>query len=141
MTKALDYGDLVAKYVLYKHLTENRAFKSERAMNVVREEFVNYSMNRGAGFDYLNSIGATWFASYALGIQKVIYKMLRRNLLSTLATYSAGSALKHIEPTGLLSTVPQQNMFERSWDYTTSPTNMFNALDSHYLDKLFHMMF
>lgn len=141
MTKALDYGDLVAKYVLYKHLTENRAFKSERAMNVVREEFVNYSMNRGAGFDYLNSIGATWFASYALGIQKVIYKMLRRNLLSTLATYSAGSALKHIEPTGLLSTVPQQNMFERSWDYTTNPTNMFNALDSHYLDKLFHMMF
>lgn len=141
MTKALDYGDLVAKYVLYKHLTENRAFKSERAMNVVREEFVNYSMNRGAGFDYLNSIGATWFASYALGIQKVIYKMLRRNLLSTLATYSAGSALKHIEPIGLLSTVPQQNMFERSWDYTTSPTNMFNALDSHYLDKLFHMMF
>lgn len=141
MTKALDYGDLVAKYVLYKHLTENRAFKSERAMNVVREEFVNYSMNRGAGFDYLNSIGATWFASYALGIQKVIYKMLRRNLLSTLATYSAGSALKHIEPTGLLSTVPQQNMFERSWNYTTSPTNMFNALDSHYLDKLFHMMF
>lgn len=141
MTKALDYGDLVAKYVLYKHLTENRAFKSERAMNVVREEFVNYSMNRGAGFDYLNSIGATWFASYALGIQKIIYKMLRRNLLSTLATYSAGSALKHIEPTGLLSTVPQQNMFERSWDYTTSPTNMFNALDSHYLDKLFHMMF
>ena len=141
MTKALDYGDLVAKYVLYKHLTENRAFKSERAMNVVREEFVNYSMNRGAGFDYLNSIGVTWFASYALGIQKVIYKMLRRNLLSTLATYSAGSALKHIEPTGLLSTVPQQNMFERSWDYTTSPTNMFNALDSHYLDKLFHMMF
>ena len=141
MTKALDYGDLVAKYVLYKHLTENRAFKSERAMNVVREEFVNYSMNRGAGFDYLNSIGATWFASYALGIQKVIYKMLRRNLLSTLATYSAGSALKHIEPTGLLSTVPQQNMFERPWDYTTSPTNMFNALDSHYLDKLFHMMF
>ena len=141
MTKALDYGDLVAKYVLYKHLTENRAFKSERAMNVVREEFVNYSMNRGAGFDYLNSIGATWFASYALGIQKVIYKMLRRNLLSTLATYSAGSALKHIEPTELLSIVPQQNMFERSWDYTTSPTNMFNALDSHYLDKLFHMMF
>ena len=141
MTKALDYGDLVAKYVLYKHLTENRAFKSERAMNVVREEFVNYSMNRGAGFDYLNSIGATWFASYALGIQKVIYKMLRRNLLSTLVTYSAGSALKHIEPTGLLSTVPQQNMFERSWDYTTSPTNMFNALDSHYLDKLFHIMF
>ena len=141
MTKALDYGDLVAKYVLYKHLTENRAFKSERAMNVVREEFVNYSMNRGAGFDYLNSIGATWFASYALGIQKVIYKMLRRNLLSTLATYSAGSALKHIEPIGLLSTVPQQNMFERSWDYTTSPINMFNALDSHYLDKLFHMMF
>lgn len=141
MTKTLDYGDLVAKYVLYKHLTENRAFKSERAMNVVREEFVNYSMNRGAGFDYLNSIGATWFASYALGIQKVIYKMLRRNLLSTLATYSAGSALKHIELTGLLSTVPQQNMFERSWDYTTSPINMFNALDSHYLDKLFHMMF
>lgn len=141
MEKALDYGDFVAKYVLYKHLTQNRNFTSERAMNVIREEFVNYSMNRGVTFDYMNAMGLTWFASYALGIQKVIYRRLRSNLLGTLATYTAGSVVNDYDRLGLLGTVPHQNIFERSWSYTADTSNIFNSLEAHYLARLFSWLF
>lgn len=141
MEKALDYGDFVAKYVLYKHLTQNRNFTSERAMNVIREEFVNYSMNRGVTFDYMNAMGLTWFASYALGIQKVIYRRLRSNLLGTLATYTAGSVVNNYDRLGLLGTVPHQNIFERSWSYTADTSNIFNSLEAHYLARLFSWLF
>ena len=141
MEKALDYGDFVAKYVLYKHLTQNRNFTSERAMNVIREEFVNYSMNRGVTFDYMNAMGLTWFASYALGIQKVIYRRLRSNLLGTLATYTAGSVVNDYDRLGLLGTVPHQNIFERSWSYTANTSNIFNSLEAHYLARLFSWLF
>ena len=141
MEKALDYGDFVAKYVLYKHLTQNRNFTNERAMNVIREEFVNYSMNRGVTFDYMNAMGLTWFASYALGIQKVIYRRLRSNLLGTLATYTAGSVVNDYDRLGLLGTVPHQNIFERSWSYTADTSNIFNSLEAHYLARLFSWLF
>lgn len=141
MEKVLDYGDFVAKYVLYKHLTQNRNFTSERAMNVIREEFVNYSMNRGVTFDYMNAMGLTWFASYALGIQKVIYRRLRSNFLGTLATYTAGSVVNDYDRLGLLGTVPHQNIFERSWSYTADISNIFNSLEAHYLARLFSWLF
>ena len=110
-------------------------------MNVIREEFVNYSMNRGITFDYMNAMGLTWFASYALGIQKVIYRRLRSNLLGTLATYTAGSVVNDYDRLGLLGTVPHQNIFERSWSYTADTSNIFNSLEAHYLARLFSWLF
>ena len=141
MNKALDYGDFVSKYVLFKHLTQEKGFSEERAMNVIREEFINYTMNRGALFDYANAMGLTWFASYALGIQKVIYRALRRNTLSTLAIYSAGSVINDYDRLGLLGTVPNQNVFERSWSYTADTSNILESFEAHYLARLLAWLF
>ena len=141
MVRALDYGDFVARYALFKHLTQNRGFSEERAMNVIREEFINYTMNRGKYFDYSNALGLTWFASYALGIQKVIYKALRRNTLSTLAIYGGGRLINDYDRLGLIGTVPNQNLFERSWDYTTSTSNVLDSFESHYFGRLLAWLF
>lgn len=141
MVRALDYGDFVAKYALYKHLTRNRDFSEERAMNVIREEFVNYTMNRGRYFDYANALGLTWFASYALGIQKVIYRALRRNTLSTLAIYGGGKVINDYDRLGLIGTVPNQNLFERSWDYTTSTSNVLDSFEAHWMARLLPQLF
>ena len=130
MEKSLDYGDFVAKFVLYDFLTKQRGLKSQAALDIALEEFVNYSMNRGAGFDYANTMGLTWFFSYATGIQKVIWKMLRRNLLRTSAVYGLG------ELSGI-NVVPQSNPLEKSWDYATSPSNVLDGFESHYLHKVF----
>ena len=130
METSLDYGDFVAKFVLYDYLTKQRGVKPQDALDIALEEFVNYSMNIGAGFDYANTMGLTWFFSYATGIQKVIWKMLRRNLLRTSAVYGLG------ELSGI-NVVPQSNPLEKSWDYATSPSNILDGFESHYLHKVF----
>lgn len=130
MEKSLDYGDFVAKFVLYDYLTKNKGLKSKEALSITLEEFVNYSMNRGALFDYANAIGLTWFMSYATGIQKVIWKMARRQTRRTAAIYGLGKV------TGF-TTVPMGNPLDKSWDYATSPSNILDGVESHYLHKVF----
>lgn len=130
MEKSLDYGDFVAKFVLYDHLTKDKGLKSKEALSITLEEFVNYSMNRGALFDYANAMGLTWFMSYATGIQKVIWKMARRQTRRTAAVYGLGKV------TGF-TTVPMGNPLDKSWDYTTSPSNILDGVESHYLHKVF----
>ena len=130
MKKSLDYGDFVAKFVLYDHLTKDKGLKSKEALSITLEEFVNYSMNRGALFDYANAMGLTWFMSYATGIQKVIWKMARRQTRRTAAVYGLGKV------TGF-TTVPMGNPLDKSWDYATSPSNILDGVESHYLHKVF----
>lgn len=130
MEKSLDYGDFVAKFVLYDHLTKDKGLKSKEALTITLEEFVNYSMNRGALFDYANAMGLTWFMSYATGIQKVIWKMARRQTRRTAAVYGLGKI------TGF-TTVPMGNPLDKSWDYATSPSNILDGVESHYLHKVF----
>lgn len=130
MEKSLDYGDFVAKFVLYDHLTKDKGLKSKEALSITLEEFVNYSMNRGALFDYANAMGLTWFMSYATGIQKVIWKIARRQTRRTAAVYGLGKV------TGF-TTVPMGNPLDKSWDYATSPSNILDGVESHYLHKVF----
>lgn len=139
MTNLLNYGDFIAKYILIKHLIEDKKFTPQQAINVAREEFVNYTMNRGATFDYLNSMGLTWFASYALGIQKVIWRRLRTNFLGTLGAYLAPNYVPN--PFNLIETTAQQNIFDKNWLYTVNPTNTFQGYESHYLMKVWDMIF
>lgn len=138
--KTLDYGDFVAKYALYKHL--KRKGKSEHhAMNIIREEFINYSANRGAFFDWMNGVGLTWFLNYKLGIQKIIFRSFRRNFLRTAAMMSTDSfvAKSGVDPLGLYQTVPSQyigigNVLPFG-SYQTSP-HLIDGFESHYVARL-----
>lgn len=135
MVQTLDYGDFVAKYTLYKHLTLRKGVDKTNAMEVIRDEFVNYTMNRGREFDWTNKVGLTWFLAYKLSIQKVIFRNLRRNFLRTLATYSIGKA---IPDTKLLDkTVIEQNLlFDSSLDYQLSPSNIVDGWEQYIWHNL-----
>lgn len=135
MVQSLDYGDFVAKYALYKHLTQRKGVPSESAMEVIRDEFVNYTMNRGREFDWTNKVGLTWFLSYKLAIQKVIFRNLRRNFLRTMTTYGLG---KVIPDNALLDkTVIEQNLlFDSSLDYQLSPSNLINGWEQYIWHNL-----
>ena len=135
MVQSLDYGDFVAKYALYKHLTQRKGVPRASAMEVIRDEFVNYTMNRGREFDWTNKVGLTWFLSYKLAIQKVIFRNLRRNFLRTLATYGLGKAI----PDNVLldKTVIEQNLlFDSSLDYQLSPSNLINGWEQYIWHNL-----
>lgn len=132
MNGALDYGDFVAKYALYQHLVKNRGFNTERALNVIRDEFVNYGINRGRVFDWSNKVGLTWFLAYKLGIQKIFFRNLRRNFFRTAAVYSGAKVL------GTNQVVPAQNLlFDGSLRYQTDPTNLWNGFKTHWIGQVF----
>ena len=132
MMNIMNYGDFVAKYAYYQHLTQNLQRDSEHAMDIIRDEFVNYNMNRGKVFDMLNKLGIFWFASYILGIQKVIYRNARRNFLRTALILSAGSQVNKYG----IDTVPNQAIGLDYSFYHTDPTNLPEAIGSHWLWSL-----
>ena len=135
MSQFMDYGDFVAKYALYQHLTQGKGVDSEKAMNVVRDEFVNYSMNRGREFDWANKVGLTWFLSYKLAIQKIIYRNLRRNSLRTLATWAGGNVARNVG-LGIIQTVPQQRLWFDYSGYHFEADNIYDNFKSHWLMNL-----
>ena len=135
MVQSLDYGDFVAKYALYKHLTQRKGVPSASAMEVIRDEFVNYTMNRGREFDWTNKVGLTWFLAYKLAIQKVIFRNLRRNFLRTMTTYGLGKAIPDSDL--LDKTVIEQNLlFDSSLDYQLSPSNLINGWEQYIWHNL-----
>lgn len=77
LNRAVQYGDFMAKAVLYDHLTQTRGMSQDEALRVIREEFVMYNRLAGRGRDYLESMGMLWFFSYKLRIMKILGKMMR----------------------------------------------------------------
>ena len=142
MEESIDSGDHLAKVLLIKHLVENKGLSEKDAINVAREEFVDYSKNRGIVFDFANSLGLTWFAPFAFGIQKIIWRTLTRSPLKTAAIYTGSDWLNHIPLFGEAlsaaadSTILHSNVFEKSWLYMISPVNRFQNPADYWLFTL-----
>lgn len=136
LEQSVDYGDFVGKYALYKHLTQRLGYDSNRAVQIARDEFVNYAMNRGAGFDYANTMGMAWFLSYASSVQRIIHRLLKVNPSRTLAVIAGGEVSQ-----GMIEIVPAQNLFNKNWDYAFSPSNALDTYSNHYLITLLKNIF
>lgn len=90
----VQYGDFVAKAVLYDHLTQKKKMSEADALDVIMEEFVQYNRLAGRGRDFLESNGLLWFYNYKLRIQKIVVKSIReRPLNSLIAMGGVGPAL------------------------------------------------
>ena len=83
LNRMVQYGDFVAKAVLYDHLQKDGMGEQEIRDTLI-EEFVQYNRLPGRGRDFLESMGLLWFWNYKLRIQKVAVKMLRERPLSSL---------------------------------------------------------
>lgn len=84
LNRMVQYGDFVAKAVLYDHLTKEKGMGKEEALDVLMEEFVQYNRLPGRGRDFLESMGLLWFFNYKLRITKIALKMWRENPLRAL---------------------------------------------------------
>lgn len=94
LEKGTQYGDFIAKAILYKHLTEKKGLSKEQALSRVRHEFVNYDMLAGRSREYLENIGLLWFYNYKLRITRIAFSMLKDNpvhsLISMFAPFELG---------------------------------------------------
>lgn len=84
LARSVQYGDFIAKSILYDDLVKRKKLASQEAIGTVNESFVNYNRLAGRGRQYLESVGLMWFYSYKIRSMKEAAYMLRNNPLKSL---------------------------------------------------------
>lgn len=84
LQKSVQYGDFIAKAILYDHLTKKEKLTREQALARITEEFVNYDRLPGRVRSGLENMGMLWFYNFKLRSTKVGLSMLRNNPLHSL---------------------------------------------------------
>lgn len=79
LQKSVEYGDFIAKALLYDDLTVRQKKSSEYALSRVTEEFVNYDKLPGRFRGYLENMGLLWFYNFKIRAAKVAMSMVRNN--------------------------------------------------------------
>ena len=79
LQKAVEYGDFLAKAILYDDLTVRQGRTREQALARITEEFVNYDRLPGRFRGYLESTGLLWFYNFKIRAAKVALSMIRNN--------------------------------------------------------------
>lgn len=98
LQKSVEYGDLVAKAVLYDDLVTRGGKTKEEALGIITEEFVNYDRLPGRTRGKLEKMGLLWFYNFKLRSVKVALSTIRNNPVHTLfalalpSDYGIGSA-------------------------------------------------
>lgn len=95
LQRSVQYGDFLAKAVLYDHLTQRKNVTKADALKRITEEFVNFERLPGRTRGYLENMGLLWFYNFKLRIAKVALSTLRNNPLHALITMGLPS------PTGV----------------------------------------
>lgn len=84
LQKSVEYGDFVAKAILYKDLVGRQKYSEEAALGVITEEFISYDHLPGRARGKLENLGLLWFYNFKLRSTKVALSTIRRNPLHTL---------------------------------------------------------
>lgn len=84
-------GDIVGKYALFKHLTENNGINKDEALRQAVQTFVDYSNPLPRNIDYLDNIGALPFTKFLFGVQTNIINSFTKNPAGSLSWIGANS--------------------------------------------------
>ena len=84
LQKMVQYGDFVAKAIMYDDLTERQKLDPAEVKGRVSEEFVNYEWLPGRFRSYVESMGMMWFWHFKVRSVKVGLNLMRRNPVSAL---------------------------------------------------------
>lgn len=84
LQKAVQYGDFLAKAMIYDDLTKRQGKSKKDALAIVTEEFVNYDRLPGRFRGYMESMGLMWFYNFKIRAAKVGLSMIRNNPVHTL---------------------------------------------------------
>ena len=79
LQKSVQYGDFIAKAVLYDDLTKRVKMSKADALARITEEFVNYDRLPGRFRSYLENMGLLWFYNFKIRSTKVALSTIRNN--------------------------------------------------------------
>lgn len=84
LQKAVEYGDFIAKAVLFDDLTIRKGMSKADALARITEEFVNYDRLSGRFRSSMENMGLLWFYNFKIRSAKVAMSMIRNNPVHTL---------------------------------------------------------
>lgn len=84
LQKSVEYGDFIAKAVLYEDLTQRKGMAPAAAIARITEEFVNYDRLSGRFRSSMEGMGLLWFYNFKIRSTKVALSMIRNNPVHTL---------------------------------------------------------
>lgn len=129
LNRMVQYGDFVAKAVLYDHLTQRKGMTERQALDRIFDEFVPYNRLPGRGRDFLESTGLLWFWSYKLRIVKVLGNVLRERPLA--AMMMMGGVGPHLGVDTVGSSSLPGTIADGSVWFSVGPQMGFNAPSLH----------
>lgn len=94
LQKSVEYGDFLAKAVLFDDLTQRQGLSNKEALGRISEEFVNYDRLPGRFRGTMENLGLLWFYNFKIRSTKVALSMIRNNPVHTLLA----SALPAVAP-------------------------------------------
>ena len=134
LNKSVQYGDFVAKVLLYKHLVKNDGLSEKEALGNIREAFVDYDKYTGRTRQFLENYGLAWFYNYKLRSVKSAVYMLRHKPLASLLSLAVPTDLFF----GTIGTPLTENVFSKLEDLSQSngPNMGFRAPEMHPIVNL-----
>ena len=79
LQKSVEYGDFLAKAVLFDHYTKKKGMTKAQALAEITEEFVNYDRLPGRGRGALEKLGLLWFYNFKIRSVKSAASVIRNN--------------------------------------------------------------
>lgn len=79
LQKSVEYGDFLAKAVLFDHYTKKKGMTRAEALARITEEFVNYDRLPGRGRGALEKLGLLWFYNFKIRSVKSAASVIRNN--------------------------------------------------------------
>ena len=84
MDKATQYGDFIAKAILYDDMVNRQKKSTAEAHSIITEEFVNYDVPAGRSRSFLEEYGLLMFGNYKIRSLKTAVRNMRDNPLRAL---------------------------------------------------------
>lgn len=128
LSRATQYGDFLAKAVLYDDLMNRKGMSQTEALAFIQEEFVNYNRFAGRNRAYLESMGMTWFYNFKLRLMKIGQRALQNHPVRALLHTALTPRLPLL---GSIGNPITDNMLAVIMDgrlgYSTGPGMLFRA--------------
>jgi hypothetical protein len=112
LQRSVEYGDFLAKAVLYDHLTKRKNLKREDALARITEEYVNYDRLPGRSRGYLENMGVLWFWNFKIRSTKIALSTIRNNPVHAMLSM----AVPHPTMFGSVGSPMEDNIFSMASD-------------------------
>ena len=136
LEKATQYGDFIAKGILYNYMTKVQKKGHEEARYRVLDEFVNYDMLAGRTRSYLESMGLLWFYNYKLRIMKTAAKMIAEHPFRAMLVAFTPQWSPVGDAGDVLSDSLLGKLISGDLGFTIGPGMLFRGLTMHPLLEL-----